>query len=297
MTGSILVVGASGTLGRHLLAAARKRGLHVVGTGRQATADRLRFVLNEDDPAAFLDALPNRPELALICAAESNIDRCRTDPSAAAVNMVATGNLIAALNARHILPVFYSSDLVFSGRPGETTDGYREDDPCMATTAYGQHKLHIEQLLRQQGLPHLTLRLAKLYTDDAADVSPLAQWRKAFVAGETVRCATDQWLTPTWAGDVAKITFRLLEQHCRGTVHVAAPESYTRHDLARRLAAHWGYDPDLVHACAIADFAFAEPRPQDNRLNTEMLKALLAPAFRSVFSSENFPTTSFLEHS
>ncbi|HLO64243.1 MAG TPA: sugar nucleotide-binding protein [Azonexus sp.] len=282
MTPSVLVLGATGTLGPHLVAAARRRSIGVLATARQAAPQCLAFTLGRDAPGAWLDSLPGRPAAALICAAESGIDRCRTDPAAAAINGEATCELIAALVDRGILPVFYSTDLVFAGQPGEAPGGYRESDPCCPGTAYGRQKLAAETMLRSLGNEHLILRLAKLYAGNADDHSPLAQWCQAFARRQPVRCATDQWLTPTWAGDVAEITFRLLETGCRGTLHVAATESYTRYDLARRMAENWGFDPALVEACSIADFAFAEPRPPDNRLNTDALRARLDFRFRQV---------------
>lgn len=297
MSPSVLVVGATGTLGSHLLDAARRRGMAVLATARQAGPQTLAFELGVDDTGAFLDRMPCHPAVALICAAESGIDRCRTEPAAAAINGAATHQLFAALAERGIFTVFYSSDLVFAGKPGEAPCGYRESDPSRPGTAYGQQKLAAESALRRHGSEHLILRLAKLYAGNAADTSPLAQWRQAFGRNQAVRCATDQWLTPTWAGDVAEITFRLLEQKTCGTLHVAAPESFTRHELARQMAGHWGFDPALVQACSITDFDFAEPRPGDNRLNTETLHARLDFQFRRVSClPSDLTLTESLEH-
>ncbi|MDQ5902519.1 MAG: dTDP-4-dehydrorhamnose reductase [Pseudomonadota bacterium] len=285
MKAPLLVIGATGTLGRHLVAAGRRRGFEVYATARQAAPGRRHFCLPDDDANAFLDRLPTLPAAAFVCAAESGIDRCRQDPTSEAINIVATQRLFAALTARGILPVFYSSDLVFSGRPGAAADGYRESDPCQPSTAYGRQKQQAEEGLRQLGEKHLILRLAKLYSgdgDNGCDVSPLAQWRQALAEGQAIRCATDQWLTPTWAGDVAAVSFALLERNHSGTVHVAAPESFTRFSLAVRLARQWGFDAGLVSPCLIGDFAFAEPRPQDNRLNTDYLRRLLDFHFHPV---------------
>lgn len=282
MLAPLLVIGATGTLGRHLVAAGRQRGFEVYATSRQATANTHRFCLPDDNPGAFLDRLPTPPVAAFVCAAESGIDRCRQDPASEAINVTATRRLFAALAERDILPVFYSSDLVFSGRPDEAADGYREGDPCHPGTAYGRQKHRAEEALRQLGEKHLILRLSKLYSGDSDDRSPLAQWRQALAGQQAIRCATDQWLTPTWAGDVAAASFALLERNRRGTVHVAAPESFTRFALAVRLAQQWGFDGDLVSPCLIGDFAFAEPRPQDNRLNTDYLRRLLDFHFHPV---------------
>lgn len=282
MNAPLLVIGATGTLGRHLVAAGRQRGFEVYATARQAAPGRLRFCLPDDDANAFLDRLPTPPAAAFVCAAESGIDRCRQDPASEAINVAATLRLFAALTERGILPVFYSSDLVFSGRPGEAADGYREGDPCHPGTAYGRQKQQAEEALRQLGDEHLIFRLSKLYSTDGDDRSPLAQWQQALAGRQVIRCATDQWLTPTWAGDVAEVSLRLLVAGHRGTFHVAAPDSFTRHELASKLVVQWRGDPALIEACSIDEFRFAEPRPPDNRLNTDKLRTLINHRFRQV---------------
>lgn len=289
MKGPLLIIGGTGTLGRHLVAEARRLGLATEAT-RRTGGDGLRaFSLADDAPGDFIDRLPQRPSAAFVCAAESGIDRCRTDPASARINVDATQALFSALAERGILTVFYSSDLVFSGTPGEAENGYREDDACRPGTAYGQQKWQAEQALRQLGERHLIIRLSKLYSGDATDTSPLTQWQRALAAGQSIPAAIDQWITPTWAGDVAGISLRCLAESVHGTLHVAAPQSFTRHALAVFLATQWGYDPARVIPCRIGDFAFAEPRPQDNRLNTDRLQSLFAHHFRTVLGGKPAP--------
>lgn len=276
--GTLLVVGAGGMLGSHLCDAAVVRGMDCIAASSRAGAAR-PFDLLRDDPERWLDALPALPEAALVCAAQSNIDACRRDPKASReLNVVATGRLFHALARRNIHTVFYSSDMVFAGDAGD----YGEDDACAPTTEYGRQKLAAENTLRDSGAPHLIIRLGKLYACDARDTSPLSGWYRVWSAGQSVRCARDQWLMPTWAGDVAAVSLELVAQRRGGIVHVVAPEAYTRLELARLLAREWGFGAGLIEPCSIGDFDFSEPRPLNNCLRGERLQGWTGWVFRPV---------------
>jgi dTDP-4-dehydrorhamnose reductase len=179
--------------------------------------------------------------------------------------------LFLALAQRRIHTVFFSSDMVFAGDAG----GYAEDNACHPTTEYGRQKLDAERALRECGGSSLIVRLGKLYARDARDTSPLSAWYRAWAAGQKVRCAHDQWLMPTWAGDVAALSLVLAEQRRSGIVHMVAPQAYTRLELARLLARQWGVDDGLIEPCSIREFDFAEPRPLNNCLRGERLREWL----------------------
>lgn len=276
--GTLLVVGAGGMLGSHLCDAAVVRGMDCIAASSRAGAAR-PFDLLRDDPERWLDASPALPDAVLVCAAQSNIDACRRDPQASReLNVVATGRLFRALARRNIHTVFYSSDMVFAGDSGN----YGEDDACAPTTEYGRQKLEAENTLRDSGAPHLIIRLGKLYACDARDTSPLSGWYRAWSAGQSVRCARDQWLMPTWAGDVAAVSLELVAQRRSGIVHLVAPQAYTRLELARLLAHEWGFGAGLIEPCGIGDFDFAEPRPLNNCLRGERLRNWTGWVFRPV---------------
>ena len=271
----LLIVGAGGMLGSHLCEAAAARGLAVIAaSSRGGAASHLDLL--SDDAGRWLDALPEMPAAALVCSAQSNIDTCRRDPEGSwRLNVEATGALFRALAERGVATLYYSSDMVFAGDAGN----YGEDDECRPSTEYGRQKRAAEEALLAAHPRALVLRLGKLYARDRRDSSPLSGWFRSWSQGRVTRCARDQWLMPTWAGDVAAISLDLIARQSHGVLHVVAPAAYTRLELARRLARVWGFDEGLIVSCSIADFDFAEPRPLNNCLRSERLRAWLAPKY------------------
>lgn len=65
---------------------------------------------------------------------------------------------IARCRADGHLLVFFSTTSMY-GAPGNRG---REDEPVVASTAYGRHKLGLEELIRDSGVRHLILRLTQV---------------------------------------------------------------------------------------------------------------------------------------
>lgn len=264
----LLVVGSGGLLGH---AAVGWCDAHGVGCHRASHRPGADMTLDlHHPPGAWADNLPDGLTHALLCSAISRLDTCAREPEATwRFNVTHTLALIESLAARGIVPVFCSSDLVFAGQRG----GWREDDACHPTTAYGRQKRAVEEHLARASYPWLVLRLSKLYSDRVDDPSPVCGILRDLLAGRIVRGAVDQTVCPTWVDDVPRALGALLQADATGVWHVACAERYTRHSLALLLAEAVGR-PELVQPCHLADFDFVEPRPADNTLDVGRLTGL-----------------------
>lgn len=263
---SLLVIGSGGLLGREVVDQWRGAGRPVVTASHGDGAD-LRLDLTA--PPGTWPTWPAEVTHALVCSSLTSVDGCAKDPEGTArFNVTATIELLSRLLDQGVTPIFCSSDLVFRGDRGN----YRENDRREPTTTYGGQKLAVERWLEGQDRDWLVLRLSKLYRLSADDPSPVGGSWRALARGERVRAAVDQVVCPTWAGDVAEALARLLGQGARGVWHVATPVRDTRHSLALRLAGWLGCE-HLVEPCRIAEFPFVEPRPLDNSLCSDRLRA------------------------
>lgn len=256
----VLVAGASGLVGRHLirhLAAAR---VDVFGASRSKKGD---LPLDLARPEILVDRLPPGVTHAVVCCGLTAIDECARDPVGSSnVNVAQTLALIRALVAHGVAPVFCSSDLVFSGDRGR----YHEQDVCTPTTEYGRQKLAVERALAAEAPLSLVCRFSKLYCLDSNDRSPVGQILNALDEGRSVYAADDQIICPTRVGDTAAALLALMRAGATGVWHVASQDRMTRFDLAMMLAAAVGR-PDLVERRSINDFRFVEPRPKDVSLD------------------------------
>ncbi len=268
----LLVAGAGGLVGRAAVAYFRGVGGEVA-TASHHPGGGLHIDLADAASVAAL-RIPTAVTHALVCSSITNIDECFRRPvETGRFNVDNTIALLRRLLDRGVQPVYCSSDLVFLGDRGN----YAEDDPREPATEYGRQKKVVEDFLLGQAAPSLILRMSKLYSTGLDDTSPIAQMVRALLAGNSIRCAYDQVVCPTWVEDVPRAVHALLQAGATGTYHVAAPERFTRLSLGVAVAAAVGR-PGLVERCSIRDFTFAEPRPLDNSLRTDRLTA--ATGFR-----------------
>lgn len=265
----ILITGASGFLGGRLQRdlAGRDR---VVGTCRGNRKEGC-----ESLDLADLDAVDRllerlRPAAVIHAAAISEPDACLDDPAKAwLVNRDVPARIArgcAELGARFI---HFSSDLVFAGRKPMQV----EDDLPEPLSLYGQTKAESERRVLEACPKAAVLRVSSAYgrsrggrpsfTDTLFD---------QLSRGETMRAMTDQWRTPTAAAQLAGAVGALLDRPDLGGVfHWGSPDRVSRYEFCLRFCAAFGFDPDLVVPCKLADLKFRSPRPHDSSLSSARL--------------------------
>ena len=255
-----LVVGASGFIGRNLVAYLRSRGHEVVGT--QATARQeglITFDLRTDRfadkiPAALLSG-PDRLNV-IVAAVVSDMDRCLTDREASRlINVTNTVRLLDDVAAMGGKPVFLSTCFVFDGKWGY----YNEHDAICPANEYGRHKAEVEAHLSQTNPKAFVARLDKIVGDNPDDRQLFAHWYKNLLAGEPIMCVAGSLLSPTYVGDVAEAVLRACQDGIGGIHHVSNSEFFYRDELARHFCRALGYAPNVV-AKPVEEFNFPDKR-------------------------------------
>ena len=230
MSGSLLVTGGSGYLGRELL----RRSPGAVGASRGAG---LR--LDVRDAAAVRTALDSLRPAAVIHTAYRQDDRATTLDGAVAVAEAA-----AAVGARLI---HLSSDLVFDG---EQDAPYAEEDEPNPITRYGRDKADAERAVLEAHPGALVVRTSLLY----GGAEPGPQERMA--ADPEAVFFTDEVRSPVHVGDLAAALLELAGGDLTGILHAAGADALSRFELARLLAPH----PERVRGATLAEAGPLRPR-------------------------------------
>src|SRR5580692_536617 len=196
----VLVVGASGFLGGHVLREATELGHLALGT--RATAARpglVRFDVRSDRlgeriPADFLRA--EGELLAIVCAAVSQPDRCARDEEARATNVVGMKRLCEDVQDVGGGVYFLSTGFVFDGARG----GYSEDDAPCPINEYGRQKLEMEEWLLARGA--LVARVVLFVGEETTERHLFTEWQRSIERRDPIVCLRGQVFSPTAVDDV-----------------------------------------------------------------------------------------------
>lgn len=256
---STLLLGANGQLGRHLRAE-----IDGLVTCARRDADHPLDLSRIDELDSLLDRV--RPGIIINAAAWTAVDDAEEhEVEAFRLNHDLPAALADWCRRHDALLVHYSTDYVFSGRPGRP---WRESDPVAPESVYGRSKLAGEQAIAASACRALVLRTAWVYS--ALPGNFLSAILKRAGTGQDLKVVADQIGSPTWAGTLASATRRLLSVSDRverpELLHVSGQGAMSWHALAERavqLAAERGIISGMVDIEPIGsdDWPQKAPRP------------------------------------
>jgi dTDP-4-dehydrorhamnose reductase len=248
----LLVIGAGGFLGAHVLQAAKSTGNYdVLLADRSASKEDGIEELDIANAASVEDAFRRtRPDQVVLLAAISDIDKCESAPELAfAVNAQGAENVANACARHNAKLLFTSTAAVFDG----LQHGYCEEDKPTPLSVYGKTKAWAEEAVGKLVPSAITLRLAlvlgfagKSGTNAMLD-NIVARWK----SGNPVTFPTYELRNPIDAATLASVMLRMIgdpNPALRGLYHVGASDSISRYELGLRLASRLGVSPDLVRA-------------------------------------------------
>ncbi len=201
---NVLVTGAAGQLGRHLLAGPLAAQTEVVSSAR-STGDYPCDLGDEAAVAGLLETV--NPSIIVNAAAYTAVDAAEDDPEGAdRLNHQLPAWLSAWCVQNGALLIHYSTDYVFSGQAARP---WREDDPTAPQSVYGASKLAGEQAILSSAAQAWIVRTAWVYSACPGNFLSAILARAA--QGQDLRVVDDQVGSPTWAGTLAAATGSLLD--------------------------------------------------------------------------------------
>jgi dTDP-4-dehydrorhamnose reductase len=157
------------------------------------------------------------PTLLLNCAAHTAVDRCEDELERAnAINGDGPGFLAEHCQEYGAKLVHFSTDFVFSGQNDRP---YRPDDAPGPLSAYGKSKLLGEENIKRVALlSWLTIRTSWLFGGHGNCFPKIIIDRAS--SGHVLKVVNDQVGSPTYAADLAKAVFEMLDRGAEGIWHV-----------------------------------------------------------------------------
>ena len=263
---NILVTGANGQLGN---------GMRVVA---QNSTDNYIFTdvteLDITDASAVEKTIRNNNiNVVINCAAYTNVDKAENDREFAEIlNAKAVENLAVAIRKNNGLLIHVSTDYVFGGTKNNTP--CTEDEPVNPTGVYGITKLHGEQAVIGSGCHYIIIRTAWLYSEFGKNF--LKTMLNFTATKPQLKVVFDQVGTPTYAYDLAKVIFDIIENRKfegkYGIYHYSNEGVCSWFDFAKMIAEYTGNTECDIQPCYSDEFPSPVTRPSYSVLDKTKIK-------------------------
>ena len=262
---NILVTGANGQLGTHM------RLLAPSSNHKWFFTDVAELDITSAEAVdAFVDA--NAVSLIVNCAAYTNVDRAESEEDIALrINADAVRNLAEAMKRVDGVLVHISTDYVFGGNLNNTP--CTEDEPVNPTGAYGRTKLAGEQAAAI--CRHLIFRTAWLYSEYGKNF--LLTMLNLTATKPELKVVFDQVGTPTYAGDLARAIFDIVENgtyvNHEGIYNFSNEGVCSWFDFAKEIARQSGHTACRISPCHSDEFPSPVKRPAYSVLDKTKYKS------------------------
>jgi dTDP-4-dehydrorhamnose reductase len=270
----ILITGANGLLGQHLIQELLHQQFTVVATSKGPS--RLPFEPSAQFSYRTLDItdelnLENvmeeeRPDVVVHAAAMTQVDECEKNPDLCEkTNVFGTTQLLVDAEAHSQYIIYLSTDFVFDGLNGL----YREDDDLRPINFYGFTKMQAEAIMHTSEIPWAIVRTCLVYGNPLQGTrSNIVNWvRESLQEGEPIKVVSDQLRTPTYVGDLAKGLVEMINRKATGIYHLSGKEQLTPYQMALKTADHFSLDKSLITEVTADTFTQPAKRPPSTGFN------------------------------
>lgn len=236
----VLIVGASGLVGGHCLIQFKQAGYDVIGTHlNYATPETVYF--NAEDIGKESEGNFNihafNPDIIIHCGALTNVDYCEqhSDESRKGT-LEPTKHIVDYCKGKKVKLIYISTDYVFDGIDGP----YIESASVNPVNIYGKHKLECEKIVSE--LPDFIIgRITNVYGEEARSKNFIARLIQMFQNNEdkTLHLPVDQFATPVYAGDIARMLVLLVNDNKKGIYNLSSTDYYNRYQLAMKVKSYF----------------------------------------------------------
>ncbi len=262
----ILVTGANGQLGSEM------RLLGATSQNDYRFTDVAELDIT-DEAAVMRTVRDERIDVIVNCAAYTNVDKAEEDEAAAdRINRRAAGNLARAAAATGATLIHVSTDYVFSG---DANRPYTEACETRPLGVYGRTKLAGEAEVEKSGCKALIFRTAWLYSEFGHNF--LKTMLRLTAERDRLTVVFDQVGTPTYAGDLARAIFDIVECGAyagrEGIYHFSNEGVCSWYDFAHAIAAEAGHTHCVIEPCHSSEYPSKVERPAFSVLDKSKVKA------------------------
>ncbi|MBI1341765.1 MAG: sugar nucleotide-binding protein [Terrimonas sp.] len=264
----ILITGANGLLGQHLVKRLLEKPYQVIATGKgdcrlpfEETEGFRYYPLDITLESQVHDVLEKeRPDVVVHAAAITQVDTCELNAAQCeAVNVQGTSHVLVNAESFSAHFIYVSTDFVFDGEQGM----YNEDDELRPVNFYGFTKMQAESLTETSEIPFTIIRTCLVYGNvlNGTRNNILTWVKESLENNKVIRVVNDQWRTPTYVEDLAKGIELVIEKKATGTFHISGNEWLSPYAMACGVADQFGFDKKRIVEVSAGTFSQPGKRP------------------------------------
>lgn len=255
----ILVTGVKGQLGHDVVQELERRGIGTVGVDIDemdiTDRDSVDKVIREASP----DAVIHCAAYTAVDAAEENEELCRR------VNADGPRNIARVCRELDIKMMQISTDYVFDGQ-GERP--WEPDDACRPCSVYGQTKYEGELAVRELLDKYFIVRIAWVFGINGKNfVKTMLNLSKTH---DTVRVVNDQFGSPTYTYDLAKLLADMVVTDKYGIYHATNEGICSWYEFACAIFREAGVKMNVIPVTT-EEYGAKASRPANSRMSKEKL--------------------------
>lgn len=265
------VTGAGGQLGYDVMGELTRRGHEAVGSDLTSPA----LPLDITDGAAVQRIIGQvRPDVVIHCAAWTAVDAAEEPENREkvfAINEGGTRHMAEACRQVNAKLIYISTDYVFDGQ-GERP--WQPEDPADAPlNVYGQSKRAGERAVEELLERYFIVRIAWAFGQNGRNfVKTMLNVGRTH---DTVRVVNDQFGTPTYTRDLARLLVDMAETEKYGRYHVTNTGGYISwYEFTREIYRQAGMQTHVIPVTTEEYGLSRAARPRNSRLDQEKLRRM-----------------------
>ncbi len=255
----VLVTGVKGQLGYDVVKELAERNIEAVGVDIDemdiTDAVSVKTVISEAKP----DAVIHCAAYTAVDAAEENEEVCRK------VNVDGTQNIANVCKELDIKMIYISTDYVFDG---EGTRAWEPEDERKPVSVYGQTKYEGELAVQNTLDKYFIVRIAWVFGINGKNF--VKTMLKLAETRDTLTVVNDQFGSPTYTFDLAKLLVDMVQTEKYGIYHATNEGICTWHEFACAIFKTAGIEMNVLPVSS-AEYAAKAKRPSNSRMSKEKL--------------------------
>lgn len=276
MKKSLLVTGATGFLGGHLISQA-SANWHVYATYRKPIKKfpEINWIeLDLNDLSKIETILKiHKIDVLIHAAAIADLDRAESDiDQTYRINILATLKIVELCELMKIRLIFISTDMVFDGEKGN----YSEKDMVNPINYYGITKQTAEDYIRKYSSNYVIARSALIYGFSLTKSQTFSEiMLERTKKDESVQLFTDQFRTPILVNNLAQALLELADSDYCGFMHLGGADRLSRYDFGILFAKYFSISSNLLIPTQMKNFQFKAARPKDTSFKIDLAQKKL----------------------